>query len=147
MDNVVNKMLILQPRREGDAQAATHRFFQDSFSAYLDELSAEEREAAALASAELAERREAAVQQSQKKQRTIDPKRDGKLRKEYDKLMPALEKLEEKKAGLQEELEQKGAEGAGYSVLQELTDEIGRVEAEIAVKEERWMELEEIFGE
>ena len=134
MDNCVKRLLVLK----GAGQTPTHDFFGDSFSAYLEMTKAKE--------AMLATQAAPAKRAPRERVRTAkDPKKDRKLRQEYEKILPEIERLQGRLAEAEAELDRKGAEGVGYSELQDLTEKTAAIAADIEAKEERWMELAEIF--
>lgn len=70
-----------------------------------------------------------------------------KERKEYKGLEENIEKLSKKQIELEAELEKAGEDGKGYSELMEIQARLDAVVAEVAEKEERWLELAEIAGD
>lgn len=68
-----------------------------------------------------------------------------RAKKDMDNLEKAIDNLRQQAALTQEEIDGKGDEG--WSVLVELTEELGAINEEIEEKESRWMELGELVEE
>lgn len=64
-----------------------------------------------------------------------------KMKKDFAKIEPLIEKLKTKAAELQNSIDNSSDEG--WTVLAELTDNLNKVEAEIEEKELEWLELAE----
>lgn len=130
MDRLVDTLLVIQ----GDGSVEVH---EGKFTDYLRQKKDGEAEA------------RVALKQAKKDGKSVDAvakppqtKLSFKEKKEFEKLEKEIARAEKLQATLSERLT-KEAESAGYSELQEWTDELTTVEEEIEKKSERWMSLAE----
>jgi len=144
MDRVTDHLFVF----EGDGVV---RDYVGSFTGYLEEKKADE-EALYLDSSKSETTKQSSLQQTTShtvSDEAVEEKKQlsYKERKEYKGLEENIEKLSKKQIELEAELEKAGEDGKGYSELMEIQARLDAVVAEVAEKEERWLELAEIAGD
>lgn len=117
--------------------------YDGSLSDYAEYLADTERSRGPAGRTTPAEEEGRSSQQERKERR----KAVQKLRRELQNLEPALEKLRGKAGEIQGKMDAEAVEGAGWSRLAELAEELEGVNGKIEEGEMRWLELAEILEE